>query len=38
MNPLERNVIINCSGFTGRPNVDEGESKKEECWKYKFRF
>ena len=34
MNPLERNVIINCSGFTGRPNVDEGESKKEECWKY----
>jgi dTDP-4-dehydrorhamnose reductase len=24
--------IINCSGFTGRPNVDEGETKKEDCW------
>ena len=24
--------IINCSGFTGRPNVDEGELKKKECW------
>lgn len=27
------NTVINCSGFTGRPNVDEGESKKEECWR-----
>jgi len=25
-------LVINCSGFTGRPNVDEGESKKSECW------
>ena len=25
-------VIINCSGFTGKPNVDEAESKKELCW------
>lgn len=25
-------LVINCSGFTGRPNVDEGELKKEECW------
>jgi len=24
--------IVNCSGFTGRPNVDEGELKKKECW------
>lgn len=24
--------VINCSGFTGRPNVDEGELKKAECW------
>jgi len=24
--------VINCSGFTGRPNVDEGETKKDECW------
>jgi len=26
-------LVINCSGFTGRPNVDEGEIKKELCWK-----
>jgi dTDP-4-dehydrorhamnose reductase len=25
-------VIINCSGFTGRPNIDEAEEKKELCW------
>ena len=24
--------VINCSGFTGRPNVDEGELRKKECW------
>ena len=24
--------IVNCSGFTGRPNVDEGETRKKECW------
>jgi len=24
--------IVNCFGFTGRPNVDECESRKEECW------
>lgn len=24
--------IVNCFGFTGRPNVDEGELKKKECW------
>ena len=26
------NYVVNCSGFTGRPNVDEGETKKVECW------
>ena len=26
-------IIINCSGFTGRPNVDEAELKKDECWR-----
>lgn len=26
-------TVVNCSGFTGRPNVDEGELKKEECWR-----
>jgi dTDP-4-dehydrorhamnose reductase len=25
-------IVINCSGFTGRPNVDEAELKKELCW------
>jgi dTDP-4-dehydrorhamnose reductase len=25
-------VVINCSGFTGRPNIDEAEMKKELCW------
>ena len=24
--------VVNCSGFTGRPNVDEGETKKDACW------
>jgi UDP-glucose 4,6-dehydratase len=24
--------VINCAGFTGRPNVDEGEQKKKLCW------
>lgn len=33
----EPNVVINCSGFTGRPNIDEAESKKEECWEYNVR-
>ena len=26
------NYVINCSGFTGRPNVDEGELKQELCF------
>lgn len=25
--------VINAAGFTGRPNVDEAEEKKELCWK-----
>lgn len=25
-------LVINAAGFTGRPNVDEGELKKSECW------
>lgn len=31
---LNHNIqyVVNCSGFTGRPNVDEGESRKKECW------
>lgn len=26
-------LVINCSGFTGRPNIDEAETKKELCYK-----
>jgi nucleoside-diphosphate-sugar epimerase len=26
--------IINCAGYTGRPNVEGCESDKEMCWKY----
>ncbi len=25
-------TVVNCSGFTGRPNIDEAEEKKELCW------
>ena len=27
-------VVVNCSGYTGVPNVDACESNKEECWYY----
>lgn len=30
----EPTIVINCSGFTGRPNIDEAEVKKSECWQY----
>lgn len=26
--------LINAQGFTGRPNVDQAEIMKEDCWKY----
>ena len=26
--------LINAQGFTGRPNVDQAEVMKEDCWKY----
>jgi dTDP-4-dehydrorhamnose reductase len=32
------NVLINCSGFTGKPNVDECELKKEECFEYNVKL
>jgi len=28
------NIIVNCSGYTGRPNVDGCEDHKDECWLY----
>lgn len=27
------NYVVNCAGFTGRPNVDQAEVEKELCWK-----
>ena len=27
-------VAVNCSGYTGRPNVDACEDDKEKCWQY----
>lgn len=29
----EPDYVINCSGFTGRPNVDQCEDEKESCWR-----
>tara|TARA_R100000951_G_scaffold50728_3_gene42821 strand:+ start:1712 stop:2626 length:915 start_codon:yes stop_codon:yes gene_type:complete len=26
-------VVISCFGFTGRPNIDEAEDKKDLCWR-----
>lgn len=25
-------LVVGCFGFTGRPNIDQAELKKEECW------
>jgi len=33
-NDYEDIIILNCSGYTGRPNVDACESNKELCLKY----
>ena len=27
-------VVINASGYTGKPNIDAAEDDKESCWKY----
>jgi UDP-glucose 4,6-dehydratase len=32
------NIIINCSGFTGKPNVDQCEVKKSECFEYNVKL
>lgn len=29
---FDPDFVVNCSGFTGRPNIDEAEGKKKECW------
>lgn len=30
----EGNVVLNASGYTGKPNIDAAEDDKETCWKY----
>lgn len=30
-------MVINCSGFTGVPNIDEAETKQDACWEYNVR-
>lgn len=32
INSHDIDIVINCAGFTGRPNVDECELKKWDCW------
>ena len=27
-------IAVNCSGFTGKPNVDACEDNKADCWEY----
>lgn len=34
----QENIIINCSGFTGVPNVDQCEEKKAECFEYNVKL
>ena len=29
---VDPQYVINCSGFTGKPNIDEAEIKSKECW------
>jgi UDP-glucose 4,6-dehydratase len=31
---IDNNIVINCSGFTGRPNIDQCENEKEKTWKF----
>ena len=30
--PNDRPWVINCVGYTGKPNVDACEDEKEKCW------
>ena len=30
--PDEKTWVINCVGYTGKPNVDACEDEKEKCW------
>ncbi len=30
----EPDFVINCSGYTGRPNIDQAEEEQDKCWEY----
>ena len=36
--PLDRPWVINCVGYTGKPNVDACEDEKEKCWQLNVTF
>jgi dTDP-4-dehydrorhamnose reductase len=35
---IKIDYIINCAGYTGRPNVEGCENDKETCWKYNVKL
>ena len=35
---IQIDYIINCAGYTGRPNVEGCENDKETCWKYNVKL
>ena len=36
--PMDRPWIINCVGYTGKPNVDACEDEKDKCWQLNVTF
>ena len=36
--PMDRPWVINCVGYTGKPNVDACEDEKEKCWQLNVTF
>jgi len=36
--PTDRPWVINCVGYTGKPNVDACEDEKEKCWQLNVTF
>ena len=36
--PMDRPWVINCVGYTGKPNVDACEDEKDKCWQLNVTF
>ena len=36
--PMDKSWVINCVGYTGKPNVDACEDEKEKCWQLNVTF